>query len=116
MKAGIRMPSVVAISLTFLFVNAAWVFFRAPDLGAAVKVLAAMASPSGTHGVLPSFLWAMIAFAGILVWVAPASQRLALQTKAGAHPLAAFLAGAAVLVAIVAQNSSAPSPFLYFNF
>jgi alginate O-acetyltransferase complex protein AlgI len=115
-KTGIRMPAVVAIAITFLFVNATWVFFRAPDLAAALKVLLAMATPGRTSAVLPSFLWGMLAFAGILIWTAPASQRLALNTKFGAHPLAALLAGAAVLMAIVAQNSSAPSPFLYFNF
>jgi alginate O-acetyltransferase complex protein AlgI len=116
LKTGVRMPAVAAVAITFLFVNATWVFFRALDLAAALQVLAAMATPTGTSGVLPSFLWAMVGFVGILVWAAPVSPRLALQTKAGAHPFAALLAGAAVLAVIVAQNLAAPSPFLYFNF
>ena len=115
-KTGIRMPAIVAVAITFLFVNATWVFFRAPDLGTALYVLTAMAAPNGRGGVLPGFLWGILAFVGILIWAAPASQRLALQTRAGAHPFAALLAGAAVLIAFVAQNASAPSPFLYFNF
>jgi D-alanyl-lipoteichoic acid acyltransferase DltB (MBOAT superfamily) len=88
-----RMPAVVAIAITFPFVNATWVFFRAPDLAAALKVLLAMATPGGTSAVLPSFLWGMLAFAGILVWAAPASQRLALNTKAGAPPSLRYLPG-----------------------
>lgn len=41
-KLGIAMPSALAWLLTFLFVNAAWVFFRAADAAQAMKVLGGM--------------------------------------------------------------------------
>ncbi len=34
-----RLPAALRWALTFAFVNLAWVFFRAPDLGAALKLL-----------------------------------------------------------------------------
>ena len=39
---GLRLPSSVAWLLTFTFVNVAWVFFRAKDMAAAMKVLGGM--------------------------------------------------------------------------
>jgi alginate O-acetyltransferase complex protein AlgI len=113
---SVRLPSWLAWAATFLFVNASWVFFRAPSLAAAVNVLSAMACPSRTTHVLSHDVWAVLALAAIIVWAAPTSQRIALETKFGLNPLAASFAGAFVVLAIVTQNSSAPSPFLYFNF
>ena len=115
-RTSFRLPTALAISVTFLFVNATWVFFRAPDLASATSVLLAMATPARATQILPQEVWNMLVFLGLLVWIAPTSQQLALETRVGVNPLAASLAGACVLIAIVAQNSSAPSPFLYFNF
>jgi alginate O-acetyltransferase complex protein AlgI len=42
-----RMRQTTALILTFLCVMAAWVFFRAPDLAAAWRILAAMAGVNG---------------------------------------------------------------------
>ena len=50
-KAGVLMPRFLAWLLTFLFVNIAWVFFRAETLPDAVKVLRGMAGLDGI--VLP---------------------------------------------------------------
>jgi hypothetical protein len=65
---------------------------------------------------LPGEAWALVALAALPIWTAPTSQRLALETRIGINPLTASLVGACVLLTIMAQNSSAPSPFLYFNF
>lgn len=48
--AGLRMPASVGWLLTFLFANAAWVFFRADSLADALHVLQGMA---GLHGYAP---------------------------------------------------------------
>jgi D-alanyl-lipoteichoic acid acyltransferase DltB (MBOAT superfamily) len=53
-KSHIMMPKLVAWFLTFNFVNGAWVFFRAKDLGDAMKVLKGMTGLSGL--VLPKFM------------------------------------------------------------
>lgn len=77
-----------------------------------------MASPS--HGpttyVLSPRVYALVAFAALLTWTMPVSQWIALETKFATRPLAAMLTGASLTIAILALNTSAPSPFLYFNF
>jgi alginate O-acetyltransferase complex protein AlgI len=51
MKTGIRLNKVIAWFLTFNFINIAWVFFRAPSLNDAGKILKGMA---GLNGILVS--------------------------------------------------------------
>ncbi|WP_404455695.1 MBOAT family protein [Virgibacillus necropolis] len=41
-KAGFKLPKLVAWFITFQFINATWVLFRAPNFGTAVDVLSAM--------------------------------------------------------------------------
>jgi alginate O-acetyltransferase complex protein AlgI len=50
-KTGLRMPRPLALFITFNYVNALWVFFRARSFGEAVNVLSAMAGLKGI--VLP---------------------------------------------------------------
>ncbi len=114
--AAWTMPRPLAVLVTFLFVNAAWVFFRAPDVASAWAMLSAMVSPRQESQLLPQELLGLLALAALLTWGAPTSQRLALETRTGIDPLAASLSGAVFLLAILAQNSSTPSPFLYFSF
>jgi alginate O-acetyltransferase complex protein AlgI len=117
-EAGYRLPAGFAAALTFLFVNVAWVFFRAPDLPVAFDVLLAMASPSRAptaHLLLPQ-VYTLVAFAALLSWTMPVSQWIALETSFATRPLAAMLTGACLTIAILALNTSTPSPFLYFNF
>jgi D-alanyl-lipoteichoic acid acyltransferase DltB (MBOAT superfamily) len=116
--AGFRLPAPFAVASTFLFVNAAWVFFRAPDLSAAFDVLSAMASPSrGLTAYLHSpQVYTLVALAALLTWTMPVSQWIALETKFATRPVAAMLTGASLTIAILALNTSTPSPFLYFNF
>jgi alginate O-acetyltransferase complex protein AlgI len=117
-EAGFRLPTGLSAALTFLFVNAAWVFFRAPDLSTAFDVLSAMASPSrgATAYLLSPQVYALVAFAALSCWTMPVSQWIALETKFATRPLAAMLTGVSLAIAILAVNTSTPSPFLYFNF
>jgi D-alanyl-lipoteichoic acid acyltransferase DltB (MBOAT superfamily) len=116
--AGFRLPTGLSVALTFLFVDVAWVFFRAPNISAAFDVLSAMASPSRgpTAYVVSPQVYALVAFAALLTWTMPVSQWIALETKLATRPLAAMLTGACLTIAILALNTSKPSPFLYFNF
>ncbi|MBM3147708.1 MAG: MBOAT family protein, partial [Actinobacteria bacterium] len=102
--------------LTFLFVTAAWVMFRAPDLDVAGDVYAAML---GLRGVDPvaSFgarvgLWTALALGGLLIFVnvAPSTAHLQPRPTWRWALLTGVLLGAAVLAI------AAPSPFLYFQF
>jgi alginate O-acetyltransferase complex protein AlgI len=59
-KTNLRMNAVVAWAITFGFINAAWVFFRAQNWGSAMDVLKGMA---GLHGIkLPPSWSAPLAF------------------------------------------------------
>jgi len=51
MKTGLSMPKVPAWLITFNFINAAWVFFRASSLSDAFRILKGMA---GLNGILVS--------------------------------------------------------------
>ena len=51
MKTGISLPKIPAWFITFNFINAAWVFFRASSIGDAFRILKGMA---GLNGVLVS--------------------------------------------------------------
>jgi len=46
---NIKMPKMLAWLLTFLFLNASWVFFRAPDFQTASAILSGMINVSSLH-------------------------------------------------------------------
>ncbi len=58
-RMGLRMPAALAWFITFMFVNVTWVFFRAPDLDSALRVLGGMVDVSGQGAVnVAKFSWA----------------------------------------------------------
>ncbi len=102
--------------LTFLFVTAAWVVFRAPDLDVAGNVYAAMLGLRGIDSAA-SFgarvgLWSALALGALLIFVnvAPSTAHLQPRPTWRWALLTGILLGAAVLAI------AAPSPFLYFQF
>jgi D-alanyl-lipoteichoic acid acyltransferase DltB (MBOAT superfamily) len=140
-KLGRPLPAAAAWALTFLFVNVAWVFFRARSMDSATRILAGMVDiRSGfraTSDVLPASLLApfgwladellaalpaslvgsLLAFLGCAVAFVliaqPNSQQLAWGTQRTRNAILG-----AVLFAIALQWALArPSPvFLYYNF
>ena len=122
---GLRLPTAIAWPLTFLFVVIAWVFFRAPDLGSAVNMLATMA---GLHGLPPlsafisgqaffpltlqpvSLVW--IVALGLWAAVAPNTQEIALAER----PRPAFAMACGFLFAAAVLGLDQASEFLYFQF
>ena len=136
-RLNISMPKAFSWLLTFIFVNGAWVFFRAKDLGDAIKVLKGM---SGLNGlVLPKFMermaWANpiqgISFgnplAGIngnvttslmvfLLLLISASFRNSNEMARGFKPDYSHLSFLAVLATISVLYLGRYSEFLYFRF
>ncbi|TFB19279.1 MBOAT family protein [Filobacillus milosensis] len=53
-KAGFRLPTLLAWFVTFQFINATWVLFRAPDFTTAMQVLSAMVGLNGVQ--IPSIM------------------------------------------------------------
>jgi alginate O-acetyltransferase complex protein AlgI len=111
-------PSSVAFNraVTFLLVCAAFVIFRAPNLGVAGQVLSAMAGVNGLDA--PAQLAALmpldflLLMAALLVFVhgAPNTWQIRVRPRVW-HGMAAGVA-AALAVMTIAQ----PHPFLYFQF
>ncbi|HKV86778.1 MAG TPA: MBOAT family O-acyltransferase [Candidatus Dormibacteraeota bacterium] len=121
---------VAGTALTFLAVVAAWVFFRAPSLPAALNILGAMA---GLHGVAPSLDPAVSGGARRIAWIAallamawglPNSQQVVARLKAtlsgasGPSYSWSALGALSVLISLLAMinGSRGASEFIYFNF
>jgi D-alanyl-lipoteichoic acid acyltransferase DltB (MBOAT superfamily) len=139
--AGLHMPVLVSWLLTFLFVNAAWVFFRANSLTDAVSILHSMA---GLHGyasgseltalaanVVEPSTWnplaesssgrqAILLIAGLaIVWLCPdshaLSQKRLLASGSGLSVLlTGLLAGIAMFYTFFLATGI--KPFIYFYF
>ena len=115
-------PRPLAVLATFLFVNAAWVFFRAPDLETAFTVLGAMAGFAPAAAPLAVFaaeaapLAAAVAFGLALCWFAPNSQSIAFGLIRLAPAGKAACCGGALAIFLLAIRDAPRSPFLYFNF
>jgi D-alanyl-lipoteichoic acid acyltransferase DltB (MBOAT superfamily) len=116
---GMKLPSVAAWFLTFMFVNVGWVFFRAKDLPAAIKVLSGMVDISGmpVPGGWPALqVGLLVTFALVLVLVMKPTVTVLAQRPQSA----ALISGSGVLFGIAMVTmfmaTSRPSEFLYFNF
>jgi alginate O-acetyltransferase complex protein AlgI len=135
-KRGRPLPSVVAWSLMFVFLNISWVLFRAPDTSRMREMLRGM---SGANGVVlfsqlePVFgflraahiqfrplaivevekLLAYLAIAFVIAVLPWNSNRLA-QAGAKIHPL--LIATIALLATISILQLNQLSEFIYFNF
>jgi alginate O-acetyltransferase complex protein AlgI len=115
-----RVPAGVRVAFTFVIVLVTWVFFRAPDLPAALRYLGHMAglgAPQDGAGLLagivyqPYYLGTMLV-AAVVTWGCPQTwdwTRTLTPGKA-AVAVALFLAAAIVL------STQAYNPFIYFIF
>ena len=106
------MPQWLAWFVTFVFVNVAWVFFRAASLGDALALLSGMAGGRGfvgtTTAIAPCLL---IGICFGLAICGANSNALAEQPLTRRNAVLAVLALAAGLLSL-----SQTSPFIYFNF
>jgi alginate O-acetyltransferase complex protein AlgI len=115
-----RWPKALRVAVTFGLVLITWVFFRAPDLPAAGRYLAAMIGLSPVHegalligGIVyqPYYLVTFIV-AALVTWTCP-------QTWDWSRSLTvpkAVAAAAAFVVAAVMLTTQAFNPFIYFIF
>lgn len=105
--AGLRMPPWLGWLLTFNFVNATWVFFRARTMDDALKVLRGMADPGSL--MLPDRLAAPLA--GLRAWGVEFGPWIGRLQEAVAHPLLTSAVLPAVLLlalvlALLPSNST----------
>ncbi|HSB96381.1 MAG TPA: MBOAT family O-acyltransferase, partial [Spongiibacteraceae bacterium] len=127
-ELALRLPDWLGWALTLIFVNFAWVLFRAKDMAAAQRMLASMLGLAGTgwglpgSALLPKESLLCLGIAGAMALFPLNTQQLA-GLAPGARRIrfrrgicAAILVGFALFYALVAQIQNAPTQFLYFNF
>ena len=113
-RAGLRMPRALGWGLTLLFVVLAWVLFRAPDFGTALRVYAGMLGLEGVGRVQVEAWPVLVAAAGVAL-VGPTSQGFALE-RVRARPWVAGVAGAALAGLLLLAGGRVPNEFIYFQF
>lgn len=113
-RLNIAMPSVLAWLMTFLFINIAWVFFRAPSMQSALTMLQDCISWHNFSMINPLMIAALVAGFVLCVFVKNSNEMIA--SKVMAWKVTPILLGSAFLISIyilLIRNSSA---FLYFQF
>jgi alginate O-acetyltransferase complex protein AlgI len=114
-RAGIRFPSLVAWAITFLFVNLAWVLFRAPDVATASGFYATLFGARGfgvAHAGVPTYTLGTLAIAATIAMLPRNSNRIVSEMSFGW----AMQAATALLLAAGILSLANPTEFLYFNF
>lgn len=116
---GTRVPRVIGgvlgFALTFWWVNLAWIFFRAPDLGQAVSISRSFVlfTDSGPRSLGPGLIW-LLTVLGVLHLAGYFSLRSSWWRDL---PGWVFAAGYGVLVALaLALIHPSAQPFIYFQF
>ena len=126
--SGYKMPKFPAWVLTFLFINAGWVFFRAPDFQTAISVLSGMiniGSLQSLDGLKAMFSMAQLIpgeyTATILAWLVGFSGLAFLagnsnQLIENIQPAFGWAWITVILMLMGMPDFQQPSTFLYFNF
>jgi len=105
---------VLAVALTFHFVCAGWVLFRAPSLGVAGEVFTALVR--GVPGAV-SLSLAVVVVLGLAVSVVPVEAFASVRVRFSRLPLAVQgVFFAVLLVALDALGPRGVAPFIYFQF
>ncbi|MBG0789802.1 MAG: MBOAT family protein [Desulfovibrionaceae bacterium] len=124
-QGSFRLPRPAAWLLTFLFVNAAWVYFRSPDFATANALLARMtdfgadARLAAGNALSGGLEWSGYLVAIVLFTVQDHFYRDSHRWAALCRPspvCAAFYAATFATVALVLMSANLPSEFLYFQF
>ncbi len=123
-RAGFALPAPAAWALTFLFVNFAWVFFRAKEWDDAMKVIQAMVgmgAATSADALMPNLAagpatLGLVALGLLICVLAPNSH--ALTERFRLTPLRAATAGltAGAIAIYVVIDSNRVTEFIYFGF
>jgi D-alanyl-lipoteichoic acid acyltransferase DltB (MBOAT superfamily) len=122
-QLNIRINKKIALSVTFLFINATWVFFRADDIDSAFRILKAMMGLNGLQGILvfgsveflDKVVGLMIALISIaIVFTAKNTNAMPSLIRPSKKQLA--LTVSVILLGLFFLNSVPPKGFLYSDF
>lgn len=98
---------------TFLFVSVTWVFFRAPTLDVAWRMLTAL---TGSSGLGSQTGWRIVAVAAACAIILPASYRIAHRLTERPNLIAACGLAATGIVILVQLGQDKVHEFIYFRF
>ncbi|MBZ0325449.1 MAG: MBOAT family protein, partial [Alphaproteobacteria bacterium] len=114
--AGRRLPPLAGWALTFLFVMAGWVLFRAESFTVAADILAAMAGGNGMEVAVvgATDMW-LIGAAAAVALIPPTSQRLVGELMAPRRILG-LAVGALLIAALLQAGGGDAAEFIYFQF
>jgi uncharacterized membrane protein len=118
-----QMPRVLAIFITFNFVNIAWVFFRAKSVHDALNVLRAMVglnsfiglSAFETVGRLNSAVALIIGCVAVLALFASRNSNLMPQDFQPSRSMV-LVTSVLIVISLLFLNSSIPKGFIYNDF
>ncbi len=111
---GLTMPRLFSWFITFMFVNASWVVFRAESFADAKKVWSGMLDIGSFEPI--NYLWLSALIVGvIIVTAAPNTNRLR-DIKEVSHEIVAIIAGILLFISILFFEVRQTSEFLYFQF
>jgi alginate O-acetyltransferase complex protein AlgI len=101
---------IVNQTLTFGFVVVGWVFFRAPTIGDAIRILGLMAGTHGLGAPVAAASLGLLAVAALITFFAPNPWERTVRPTAGLALGLGTVAAACILLL------DRPAPFLYFQF
>jgi alginate O-acetyltransferase complex protein AlgI len=110
---GIRMPPIIGWIATFAFVTFAWVFFRAPSLEMAIRMLRTLVAGGETYSYQG---WRTILIAAFCAIALPSSQVICSRLVERPRWSIALALGAVSAAVIVAIGSNHTYEFIYFQF
>jgi alginate O-acetyltransferase complex protein AlgI len=111
----LRLPPFMGWAITFVFVNLAWVLFRAPDIATAAWFFKSLAGGRGFQGLQldwPPYTLVVLGVACVIAALPRNSNRIAAEAKLGWQ----WKAATALLLAGGILSLGNPTEFLYFNF
>jgi len=114
-ETQIPVPAAAAWLLTFAFVVAGWVLFRAPDFATALNMYAGMAGTSGTFVKPAGQALMLIGVAAALSFVGPTSYQIVTE-RLRPDPRIAVAIGLAAVIAVLEVGRGQPQSFIYFQF
>ena len=111
-----ELPAAIAWVITFLFVNATWVVFRAKDWASAQKIYQGMLDINSFEMI--NYLWLAAVIAGLLIVLSlPNSNRLQeIELKRIPYELIAVFSAGLIFGTILIMEIRKTSEFLYFQF
>ena len=117
-KTGLKLPDVIAVILTFNFVNIAWVFFRAPTWTDATNVLSAMfgaGKPLSLSVTVLTDVYALpMALCGIVLLFYKNTNQLSQEFTFSKKQMVSAIS--LITLGMLFINSTTANDFLYFDF